>query len=73
MSGIPSDHVRIARVVGETDEGLTLFVPKDMQGKFDLTPGEDGEPVQFLTFIFTKQVDGEPGQIQTWLPWESTE
>jgi len=62
--GIPSEHVRIAKVVGENDEGLTLFVPKSMtEGVFHLTEGDS-----FLTLIFAKN-DGE-GSLMTWLPWE---
>lgn len=61
--GIPTEHVRIARVVGENEDGLTLFVPKSMDGEFHLT-----EDDAFLTMLFAKN-DGE-GRLQTWLPWE---
>lgn len=64
MPGVPSEHVRIARVVGETDEGLTLFVPKDLTGTFHLEGGES-----FLTLIFVHQEGADPG-LATWLPWK---
>lgn len=59
-----NDHIRIAKIVGENDEGLTLFVPKDMEGVFELTEGD-----KFLTMMFLK---GEAdGSLTPWLPWES--
>ena len=60
---IPRDHVRIAKVVGENEEGLTLFIPKDMDGNFHI---EDGD--KFLTLIFAK-TNGGAG-LMTWVPWE---
>lgn len=64
MDGIPPNHVRIARVVGESKEGLTLFVPKDMGGIFHLEGGE-----RFLTLFFARNTE-VPGEMVTWLPWE---
>lgn len=61
---VPYEHIRVAKVVGENEEGMTLFVPKDMTGEFHLEGGE-----KFLTFIFTHQVNG---QMKTWLPWEES-
>lgn len=61
---VPKEHVRIARVVGESDEGLTLFVPKDEQGKFHLEGGE-----RFMTLIFVHQ-EQRSKKMETWLPWE---
>lgn len=61
---IPTNHVRIAKVVGESEEGLTLFVPKSMDGVFSLTEGD-----KFLTLLFAK-TDGAAG-LETWVPWES--
>lgn len=58
------EHVRIARVVGESEEGLTLFVPKSMEGVFNLTEGD-----QFLTFIFVKD-NPRLKRMEPWLPWE---
>ena len=66
---IPMSHVRVARVVGESDDGITLFVPKDENGVFNVEPGEDGKPVQFLTIIFTKAAELGKGRLETWLPW----
>lgn len=63
MAGIPKSHVRVSRVVGESDEGYTLFVPKDETGEFHLEGGE-----RFLTLIFVKS-DGA-GSMETWLPWD---
>lgn len=57
------DDIKIARVVGENEDGLTLFVPKDMDGEFHLDGGE-----RFLTILFIKQ-DG-PGRRRAWTPWE---
>jgi hypothetical protein len=62
MTQVNREHVRIARVVGENEEGLTLFVPKDMQGEFHLEGGE-----KFLTLVFVHST--EDG-MQAWLPWE---
>lgn len=59
---VPSEHVRIAKVVGENEEGLTLFVPKDMTGKFTINEGDE-----FLTMMFVRQEDDT---MITWLPWE---
>lgn len=59
---IPGDHVRVAKVVGENDDGLTLFVPKDMTGSFHIESGD-----RFLTMIFVHQADGA---METWVPWQ---
>jgi hypothetical protein len=61
--GIPAKHVRIAKVVGENHDGMTLFVPKDMDGTFNLTAGD-----RFLTMIFVHQTQG--AEMETWIPWE---
>lgn len=55
--------IRIAKVVGENEDGLTLFVPKDMQGEFKLSEGD-----QFLSLLFVKN-DGQGGVV-AWTPWE---
>lgn len=61
---VQKDHVRIAKKVGENDEGITLFVPKSMtEGTFHLQEGDE-----FLTMMFVKS-DGE-GALEVWLPWE---
>lgn len=60
---VNNSQVRIAKVVGENEDGLTLFVPKDMQGTFHLTEGD-----RFLTLVFMK-TDGVGGA-QAWIPWE---
>lgn len=61
---IPFSHIRVARVVGENEDGLTLFVPKDENGEFHLEGGE-----KFLTMIFTRQDPAGRGAV-TWIPWE---
>lgn len=61
----PSEVVRIAKVVGENEDGLTLFVPKSMEGTFHLTPGD-----KFLTMLFVKN-NGD-GAVTPWIPWEGT-
>lgn len=54
--------VMIAKVVGENEEGLTLFVPKDMSGTFKLTEGD-----AFLSVLFVK--DDGAGGVRGWIPW----
>lgn len=63
---VRKEHVRIAKVIGENEEGLTLFVPKDMSGTFHLTEGD-----AFFTMMFVKN-DGE-GSLFPWLPWDEEE
>lgn len=70
MVGIPEEHLRIARVVGESEEGLTLFVPKSMDSIFNVEPAEDGTPARFLTMLFLRKDDEEVNSMVTWLPWE---
>lgn len=60
---IHRDDIHISKVVGETEEGLTLFIPKDESGVFHLTEGD-----KFLTLMFIKQ--GEDGSMHVWTPWE---
>lgn len=56
--------IRIGKVVGENEDGITLFIPKDTHGGFHLT---EGERDTFLTLLFVKS-DGRNG-IMTWCPW----
>lgn len=64
--GVPAEHLRVAKVVGENDDGLTLFVPKDMTGSFHV---EDGD--RFLTMIFVRQEERvDHPAMATWLPWD---
>lgn len=60
---VRKDEIRIAKVVGENEDGITLFVPKDMEGVFHLTEGDE-----FLSLMFVKQ-DGH-GDMMIWVPWE---
>lgn len=60
---VRSEHVRIAKKVGENEDGITLFVPKDMQGTFHLSEGDE-----FLTMMFVK--NSGDGSLNPWLPWE---
>lgn len=55
--------IRIAKVVGENEDGLTLFVPKDMNGTFKLTEGD-----AFLSLLFVK--NDNRGGVVAWTPWE---
>ena len=57
------DDIKIGRVVGENEDGITLFIPKDMEGRFHLDGGEE-----FLTVVFFKN-DGTGG-LTAWTPWE---
>lgn len=57
----PAD-VSIGKVVGENDEGITLFIPKDLQGEFHLTESDT-----FLSVLFVK-TDGRGGMMP-WTPW----
>lgn len=54
--------VTIGKVVGENDEGITLFIPKDLQGQFHLEPNDT-----FLSLIFVK-ANGRDG-LMCWTPW----
>lgn len=63
MIELDGQHVHIAKVVGESDEGLTLFVPKDEHGVFHLEEGDE-----FLTIRFIK-ADGR-GSVTSWTPWD---
>jgi hypothetical protein len=60
---VNDSQVQIAKVVGENEDGLTLFVPKDMSGTFHLSEGD-----RFLTLVFMK-TDGV-GSVKAWIPWE---
>lgn len=57
-----ANDVSISKVVGENEEGITLFIPKDMNGMFHLTEGDT-----FLSLIFVK-TDGRGGMMP-WTPW----
>lgn len=57
----PSD-VAIGKVIGENEEGVTLFVPKDIHGTFHLEQGDT-----FLSLLFVK-TDGRGGMMP-WVPW----
>ena len=61
--GVPVSQIRIAKVIGENEEGMTLFVPKDEHGSFQLEEGD-----RFLSIIFVKNT-GTPGEMETWVPW----
>lgn len=61
MSADPN-HIRIAKVIGENEDGMALFVPKNMNGVFELADGD-----RFLTMMFIHQVGSD---MEAWLPWE---
>jgi hypothetical protein len=54
--------ITIGKVVGENEDGITLFVPKDLQGEFHLEGGDT-----FLSLLFVK-TDGHKGMMP-WCPW----
>ncbi len=54
--------ITIGKVIGENEEGLTLFVPKDLTGEFHLAGGDT-----FLSLLFVK-TDGHGGMMP-WVPW----
>lgn len=53
----------IGKVVGENDEGITLFIPKDEHGEFTLQENDT-----FLSVLFIK-ANGRGGMMP-WIPWE---
>lgn len=57
------EHIRIAKIIGENEDGISLFVPKDMGGTFEIEADD-----RFLTLLFIHQVDNE---MVAWLPWEN--
>lgn len=59
---LKKDDVTIGRVVGENEDGITLFVPKDVHGTFHL---EENDTSLSLAFVKT---DGHGG-IMPWTPW----
>jgi len=54
--------IGIGKVIGENEDGITLFIPKDIHGSFRLTEGDT-----FLSVIFVK-TDGGKGMMP-WIPW----
>jgi hypothetical protein len=54
--------ITIGRVVGENDDGITLFIPKDIHGTFHLSENDT-----FLSLLFVK-TDGHKGMMP-WCPW----
>ena len=67
---VPEALVRIAKVIGENDDGLTLFVPKDMTGRFKIAEGD-----AFLTVVFVRPRgrDVTGARVTPWLPWDDEE
>lgn len=51
-----------ATIEGENEDGITLFIPKDLQGEFHLTENDT-----FLSLIFVR-ADGRGGMMP-WTPW----
>ncbi len=54
--------IGIGKVIGENDEGITLFVPKDLGGTFHLEGGDT-----FLSLLFVKS--NERDGMMAWCPW----
>jgi hypothetical protein len=65
MAEVKMSHVQIAKVVGENDDGITLFVPKSQEGTFQLTEGD-----YFYSVVFVQAV---AGRARSWIPWRSGE
>lgn len=67
----PRHHVKVARVLNEDDDFLTIEVAKHDGVTFHLQMDDEGETVggdRFLTLVFTK-TDGRGG-MRTWEPWK---
>lgn len=54
--------ISIGKVIGENDDGITLFVPKNIHGTFHLEENDT-----FLSLLFVKS-DGHRGMMP-WIPW----
>jgi len=54
--------ITIGKVVGENEDGITLFIPKDLQGTFHLEENDT-----FLSVMFVK--DDQHGGMMPWCPW----
>lgn len=59
-----SNDIKISKVIGESEDGITLFIPKNEHGTFHLTEGD-----RFLSLMFVK-TDGHGGMM-VWTPWET--
>lgn len=71
MSGIPREHLAIARVLSEDDDFATVEVAKHDRVTFHLQQNDAGETVggdKFLTLIWVRKSD--EGGMETWIPWE---
>lgn len=60
---IHGQHIRLSKIVGENEDGMTLFIPKSDQGSFEIKEGD-----QFLTLVFVKPDPN--GGVMAWTPWE---
>lgn len=54
---------QIGKVIGESDEGMTLFIPKVREGRFKIAKGD-----RFFTIVFLK--DAGSGDVRPFTPWE---
>lgn len=59
---VRTDDITIGKVIGENEDGITLFIPKDLSGEFHLDGGDT-----FLSLLFVK-TDGYGGRMP-WCPW----
>lgn len=69
MTDVPRAMLKVARVLTEDDDFLTLEVGKRDDVTFNLQQDGEGEVVggdRFLTLMFVHQADGS---VEVWEPW----
>jgi len=64
--GIPVQHFKVARVLGEDDDFLTVEVAKHDAVVFQMS--EDKTLNRFLTVLFSR--DSGEGERETYVPWD---
>ena len=64
---IPVDHVKLARVLHEDDDFITIEVVKKADTELDLTIG----PNRLVTLMFLQRTESQPTCLRTYLPWAS--
>jgi hypothetical protein len=67
---IQRDSLKVARVLQEDDEFITLEVAKNDDASFYVAApdGIDAPPQVFLTLLFVRRAD--KGVIELWTPWD---
>ena len=66
MAGIPVQHFKVARVLGEDEKFLTVEIAKTDDVEFVMS--EDASLNRFLTVLFSR--DAGDGNRETYVPWE---